>query len=229
MANTIVTRFAGKCADCETILPAGSQARYYGRGVLYGLTCHPQKSAEPGKVTRAARNSPKRVKAAPKPAQRICKPAGRVREGTSKRPAMGIPIPTANGTRSIVVRASEAHFKVAAQPSETYSTKTRGQCLHRSCKRYDSPTDVDALCLEIIKVQAAVARAKLSHKLPDLNPHPKLTLGNGYRPIPADLLEKDTNALPRLGVWTVRCQTCPATWNPARSDLSIYHACEAAA
>ena len=46
MASTIVTRYAGECADCGAELPAGSVARYYGRGTLYGTECHEQKRPE---------------------------------------------------------------------------------------------------------------------------------------------------------------------------------------
>jgi len=42
--NTISLRFATSCADpdCGALLPAGSEARYYGRNRAYGLHCHPQ-------------------------------------------------------------------------------------------------------------------------------------------------------------------------------------------
>lgn len=40
MSRTIVTRYEGKCHDCGTILAVGVQARYYGRGRLYGVDCH---------------------------------------------------------------------------------------------------------------------------------------------------------------------------------------------
>ena len=40
MARTINLRFPGKCAECGTRLPKGTKAKYYGRGRVYGLTCH---------------------------------------------------------------------------------------------------------------------------------------------------------------------------------------------
>jgi len=40
MAKTITLKFAGKCRDCGTILTAGEKARWYGRGVVYGIGCH---------------------------------------------------------------------------------------------------------------------------------------------------------------------------------------------
>lgn len=46
MATTIITRYEGKCADCGSDIPAGAQARYYGRGNLYGLDCHVQQPSK---------------------------------------------------------------------------------------------------------------------------------------------------------------------------------------
>jgi len=40
MAATITLRFAATCRDCGAELPAGSRARFYGRGRVYGTTCH---------------------------------------------------------------------------------------------------------------------------------------------------------------------------------------------
>lgn len=42
MAKTITLKFEGKCADknCGATLPAGSRAKWYGRGRVYGLDCH---------------------------------------------------------------------------------------------------------------------------------------------------------------------------------------------
>ena len=40
MAKTITLKFAGKCRDCGTILTAGEKARWYGRGVVYGIGGH---------------------------------------------------------------------------------------------------------------------------------------------------------------------------------------------
>ena len=36
----ITLKFDGDCKDCGAFLPAGSTARWYGRGRLYGLSCH---------------------------------------------------------------------------------------------------------------------------------------------------------------------------------------------
>lgn len=38
----ITLKFAGTCADCGAELPVGSTARWYGRGRIYGLSCHSQ-------------------------------------------------------------------------------------------------------------------------------------------------------------------------------------------
>ena len=38
--KTITLKFAGKCVDCGAVLPVGTTARWYGRGRVYGLTCH---------------------------------------------------------------------------------------------------------------------------------------------------------------------------------------------
>ena len=40
MAKTITLKFAGTCKECGTALPVGTKAKWYGRGVVYGLTCH---------------------------------------------------------------------------------------------------------------------------------------------------------------------------------------------
>ena len=37
---TITLRRDDTCRDCGAELPAGSRARYYGRGQSYGLSCH---------------------------------------------------------------------------------------------------------------------------------------------------------------------------------------------
>ena len=36
----ITLKFAGSCADCGAELPVGTTARWYGRGRIYGLSCH---------------------------------------------------------------------------------------------------------------------------------------------------------------------------------------------
>lgn len=45
MARTIRLEYPAKCKDCGTELPAGSEARYYGRGNVYGVKCHPDRRA----------------------------------------------------------------------------------------------------------------------------------------------------------------------------------------
>ena len=36
----ITLKFDGECADCGAFLAKGTTARWYGRGRLYGYTCH---------------------------------------------------------------------------------------------------------------------------------------------------------------------------------------------
>jgi len=40
MAKVITLKFAGTCKECGTELPVGTKAKWYGRGVVYGLDCH---------------------------------------------------------------------------------------------------------------------------------------------------------------------------------------------
>ena len=42
MARTITLKFPGTCADCGTRLAVGELARWYGRGRIYGIGCHPK-------------------------------------------------------------------------------------------------------------------------------------------------------------------------------------------
>jgi hypothetical protein len=44
MARFITLKFPGKCADCGAALPVGTKARWYGRGKVYGTTCHEQRT-----------------------------------------------------------------------------------------------------------------------------------------------------------------------------------------
>ena len=37
--HTITAKYEGRCADCGAMLPVGAKARYYGRGIMYGITC----------------------------------------------------------------------------------------------------------------------------------------------------------------------------------------------
>jgi len=45
MRRTITLKYPGTCKDCKASLPAGSRARWYGRGRVYGLDCHEQNKA----------------------------------------------------------------------------------------------------------------------------------------------------------------------------------------
>ncbi len=47
----------GTCADCGATLPAGTQARWYRNGLVYGLTCHPKRE----RGARARRRSDDRT------------------------------------------------------------------------------------------------------------------------------------------------------------------------
>ena len=40
MKKAMTLRYDGVCKECGAHLPAGSQARYYGRGRIYGIGCH---------------------------------------------------------------------------------------------------------------------------------------------------------------------------------------------
>jgi len=40
MVRIITTRYPGNCADCGADIPEGADARYYGRGRIYGVGCH---------------------------------------------------------------------------------------------------------------------------------------------------------------------------------------------
>ena len=42
MVRTITMKFAGTCKACATPLPAGTRARWTGRGKVFGLRCHAQ-------------------------------------------------------------------------------------------------------------------------------------------------------------------------------------------
>jgi hypothetical protein len=42
MAKTITLKFPAQCRDCGAGLSPGERARFYGRGIVYGLTCHDQ-------------------------------------------------------------------------------------------------------------------------------------------------------------------------------------------
>lgn len=40
MARTITLKYSAICKECKADLEAGSKARYYGPGQIYGTTCH---------------------------------------------------------------------------------------------------------------------------------------------------------------------------------------------
>ena len=40
MPRIITTKYPGNCADCGADIPEGADARYYGRGRIYGIGCH---------------------------------------------------------------------------------------------------------------------------------------------------------------------------------------------
>ena len=48
--HTIVLKHPADCLDCGANLKEGTWARYYGRGKVYGLSCHPQKGETDGPV-----------------------------------------------------------------------------------------------------------------------------------------------------------------------------------
>ncbi len=60
MVRTITTKFDGFCADCSAPIPAGTRARWTGRGRVFGLSCHAKRDADnaldaPGSRARAQR------------------------------------------------------------------------------------------------------------------------------------------------------------------------------
>lgn len=40
MAKTITLKYDARCKQCGAHLPSGTEARYYKRGFIYGLSCH---------------------------------------------------------------------------------------------------------------------------------------------------------------------------------------------
>lgn len=40
MKKVITLKYPAKCADCGSELPAGTKAKWYGKGRVYGLECH---------------------------------------------------------------------------------------------------------------------------------------------------------------------------------------------
>jgi LSD1 subclass zinc finger protein len=46
MARTISLKWDATCKDCGAELKAGTPARYYGKGRVYGTTCHEQKPSK---------------------------------------------------------------------------------------------------------------------------------------------------------------------------------------
>ena len=48
----ITLKYAGTCRECGAELPVGSRARWYGRGRVYGLTCHGRRENKYQRLTR---------------------------------------------------------------------------------------------------------------------------------------------------------------------------------
>jgi hypothetical protein len=44
-------KYASVCADCGSGLPAGTRAKYYGRGRIYGFECHRKDGSRTDKWT----------------------------------------------------------------------------------------------------------------------------------------------------------------------------------
>lgn len=40
MAKVIVLKYPAQCNDCGAELAVGTEAKWYGKGRIYGLTCH---------------------------------------------------------------------------------------------------------------------------------------------------------------------------------------------
>ena len=66
----IKLKYAARCKECGAVLPEGSKARYYGRGIVYGVDCHKDKKVltlktnheaidayESGKISKGMLNS----------------------------------------------------------------------------------------------------------------------------------------------------------------------------
>lgn len=51
----IKIKHPGRCADCGAELQPGAVVRYYGRGRMYGTTCHPQHVTRSTPAERRAR------------------------------------------------------------------------------------------------------------------------------------------------------------------------------
>lgn len=65
MPGLIITQYDSTCRDCGAKLPAGSKARYYGRGYLYGVDCHPQLKGRDAAMKRAESKPVKVYKSGP--------------------------------------------------------------------------------------------------------------------------------------------------------------------
>jgi hypothetical protein len=79
----------GVCADCGSEVPAGSKARWYKNGTIYGLTCHeqikPEKKAAPKKAAQS------------KAAERLTASRKKAAKKRSKKRAARRVIPQTNG------------------------------------------------------------------------------------------------------------------------------------
>ena len=57
MTRIISLKYEATCRDCGAHLPVGSDARYYGRGRVYGVHCHGKRKRD-GAVMKYRANGP---------------------------------------------------------------------------------------------------------------------------------------------------------------------------
>jgi len=62
----ITLKYDAECKDCGAVLPAGTSARWYGRGRIYGNDCH-ENQHTPGNPSGASISSPPAPAPAPRP------------------------------------------------------------------------------------------------------------------------------------------------------------------
>lgn len=63
MARTMAIKYPANCADCGAYLPAGTLARLYGRGKVYGMKCHDKQGNHAPEFDRARNANDERVRA----------------------------------------------------------------------------------------------------------------------------------------------------------------------
>lgn len=56
--KTITLKYAAKCRDCGAELSPGTTARWYGRGRVYGLTCHEDSRVRQGREIKGTVGDP---------------------------------------------------------------------------------------------------------------------------------------------------------------------------